>query len=153
MRGFSYPTAALACAVVLGCGPSLTWTPRAPGPARIPARERGCAFDVLRGGSARTYRDIGVIELETFYVRNLPRDEARFREVVAEQVCRAGADAVVPTINGYGRYVFATLVKYDGASESGGAGAVPLAPQPQAPQPLQTSSSGDVQPRKERAAW
>ena len=151
MRDLSFHTAALGCALILACGPSLTFIARAPGASKVAARERGCSFDVLRGGSARTYRDIGVIELETFYVRNLPRDEARFREVIAEQVCSAGGDAVVPTINGYGRYVFATVVKYEDASPSGG-GAAPVQQPPQAPTALQAASSAD-RPGEERAAW
>jgi hypothetical protein len=156
MRGLSFRSAALGCTVVLACGPSVTWTPRAPGASRIsqPSRERDCTFDVLRGGSTRTYHELGVLEIEAFAVRALPRDEATFRRVVSEEVCRVGGDAVVPGVTGTGRFVLATVVDYDDASATGSSGSQPLKPEEQPPNSsTQPSGHHEGHPAEERAAW
>jgi hypothetical protein len=67
---------------------------------------------VISSRPARDYAVVGVIDLESFHVHVLPKDEAAFRSVVAGEVCAAGGDAVLPGINGNGRYVLATVVKW-----------------------------------------
>jgi hypothetical protein len=97
------------------CVPHAIYTPRV---GSCPKRPADCTFEVISSRPARDYSVIGVIELESFHVRKLPKDEAAFRSVVAGEVCGAGGDAVVPGINGNGRYVLATVVKWvdDGAT-------------------------------------
>jgi hypothetical protein len=91
------------------CVPHAIYTPRV---GSCPKRAADCTFEVISSRPARDYAVIGVIELESFQVRNLPKDEAAFRSVVAGEVCGAGGDAVVPGINANGRYVLATVVKW-----------------------------------------
>jgi hypothetical protein len=91
------------------CVPHAIYTPRV---QSCPKRPSDCSFEVISSRPARDYAVIGVIEIESFHVRNTPKDEAAFRSVVAGEVCSAGGDAVVPGINGNGRYVLATVVKW-----------------------------------------
>jgi hypothetical protein len=91
------------------CVPRAIYTPRV---GSCPKRPADCSFEVISSRPTRDYSVIGVIEVESFHVRNLPKDETAFRSVVAGEVCAAGGDAVVPGINGNGRYVLATVVKW-----------------------------------------
>jgi hypothetical protein len=90
------------------CGPSLTWTRRAPSTPR----NHGCSFDVVDVGPVPPLREIGVIDIDAFSIRGLPRDEASFRRLIAKQVCEVGGEAVIPGINGFGRYVLGTVAVY-----------------------------------------
>ena len=61
MRGYSVvPTVVLGLTCLVACGPSLTFTRRAPSKAR----EHGCKFDILVVGAFPIHREIGVIELD-----------------------------------------------------------------------------------------
>lgn len=104
---------ALACAglgtMLIGCGASTAWTRRG---TRTPPRDPGCQFDVLSTSSAHKYQVIGVIDIAAFSVRALPNSDDKLRAVLADKVCLEGGDAVVPAINGDGRYVLATVVQY-----------------------------------------
>jgi len=91
------------------CVPHATFTPRGGTCAKRPPN---CTFEVISSRPARDYSVVGVIEIESFHVRNIPNDEAVFRSVVAGEVCGAGGDAVLPGVNGNGRYVLATVVKW-----------------------------------------
>ena len=99
------------CAVLCACTPRVAfYTPR---PATsCPKRPPGCSFELITNRPARQYQAIGVIDLEAFSVKKLPHDEASFRAAITEMVCHQGGDAVVPGINGDGRYVLATVVKW-----------------------------------------
>jgi hypothetical protein len=121
------PAVVLTCLVA--CGPSLTFTRRAPSKAR----EHGCRFDILVVGAFPIHHEIGVIDLDAFSVRSLPRLESEFRKAIAERVCQVGGDAVLPGINGNGRYVLATVVKYVDTS----AFAPKIAPEPPADAPAE----------------
>lgn len=95
------------------CGPVTTYTPRA---GTCPARPPTCKFDVLMSRPDKDFQVIGVIELESFHAPNVPNNPADFRKVVHDAVCKAGGDAVYPGINGHGRYVLATVVKWADAA-------------------------------------
>jgi hypothetical protein len=108
MRGsVAASTLVVGLTLVCACGPQVTWTRRISSPARAP----GCAFDVIQAGSAQGYSVIGVIDIDAFAVRALPKNDIELRRAVADRVCRVGGDAVLPGINGDGRYVLATVLK------------------------------------------
>jgi hypothetical protein len=92
-----------------GCVPHATFTARG---GSCPKRPANCPFELVSSRPARDYAVIGVIDLEAFHVPKLPNDEASFRAAIAKDVCEAGGDAVLPGINGNGRYVLATVVKW-----------------------------------------
>lgn len=96
--------------LAFGCGPSVTFTPKE-GTAR-PPQPAPCRVTVFRQRPARDYEVIGVIDIEAFSVRSIPRNEGSFRTEVAPKVCRAGGDAVIPGINGDGRYIQGTVVRW-----------------------------------------
>jgi hypothetical protein len=77
-----------------------------------PARPKGCSFEVLDGGATRPYLVIGVIDIDAFSVRAVPRNDDELRRVIADRVCKVGGDAVMPGVNGDGRYVLAKVVRY-----------------------------------------
>lgn len=115
--------AALSCAVLSsglpGCGPSTTWTRRGP---EVPARAPNCEFEIHRNGSVRAFVVLGVLDVDAFSVRSLPKSDVELRPVVAQGVCRVGGDAVLPGIDGDGRCVLATVIKYLDAPETAGQG-------------------------------
>jgi hypothetical protein len=108
MRGRALRSLGFWLVFLTACGPSLTWTRRAPSQAR-PA---DCVFDVIDVGPRPPLREIGVIEIDSFSLRALPRSEASFRKLIAKEVCKVGGDAVIPGVNGFGRYVLATVVTF-----------------------------------------
>src|SRR5690606_18575891 len=76
------------------------------------ARAEGCALAVIHRRPEKDYSVIGVLDVEAFSVRRIPRDDAAFLELIRAEACGAGADAVIPGITGDGRYVQATVVKW-----------------------------------------
>src|SRR5690349_6692795 len=97
----------VALSLLCACVPHAIFTPRG---GVCPQRPADCAFELVSGQSTRAYEVIGVIDVEAFAVRKIPNDDASFRALIGREVCRTGGDAVVPGINGNGRYVLATVV-------------------------------------------
>ena len=91
------------------CTPLITFTPR--GAAKT-AKSPDCQFELVTGEAPKPYSVVGVIDLEAFGPRYLPKDEAAFRQAIGKAVCQAGGDGVLPGINGDGRYVLATVVTW-----------------------------------------
>ena len=91
------------------CGPHITFVPWG---ATCPSQPRDCEFEVISHRPAREYQVIGMMDIEGFSIRAVPKDEATFRRVVHRHVCEAGGDAVIPGISSDGRYLTATVVKW-----------------------------------------
>ena len=75
-----------------------------------------CEFRVIRNPMQeplQPYEEIGVIDIDAFAAQQLPNNEERFRRVVGPKVCALGGDAVIPAINIYGRWVHATVVRFN----------------------------------------
>jgi hypothetical protein len=79
-----------------------TYAPRGP----------ACDYRVIRNRVIEPYEEIGVIDIDAFAMKQLPNDEERFRKVVGPVVCAAGGDAVIPTLNIYGRWVHGTVIRF-----------------------------------------
>ncbi|MFT3921844.1 MAG: hypothetical protein QM778_04860 [Myxococcales bacterium] len=141
MRGVAASSAVLGFAFLTACTPSVTWTRRA---ASKP-RQAGCSFDVIDLGPRPPLREIGVIEIDAFSPRAIPRREADFRELIAKEVCKVGGEAVVPGIDGFGRYVLATVVTY--VKDCSFPPVVPGAPA------VNQSCSCTLPPNQGRASW
>jgi hypothetical protein len=106
---------ALICALS-ACAPAATFVARE---GKCPTRPLDCSFAIISGKSPERYEVVGVIDVESFVTRKLPNDEASFRAAISREVCRAGGDAVIAGINGDGRYILATVVKWsDGSSQT-----------------------------------
>lgn len=131
--------------LLCACVPHAIYTARV---ESCPKRPADCSFEVISRRPARDYAVIGVIDVESFQVRHLPKDEAAFRSAVAGEVCRAGGDAVVPGINGNGRYVLATVVKWvdEGAT-------TPVCPKPSAHAGAATGRVLGQLPNRAGASW
>lgn len=113
-------SAAVLALLTVGCGPVSTFTARG---NVCPAQPEGCEVTVITSRPERDYQVMGVLDIEAFSVRSLPRNEEAFRALVSPAVCRAGGDAVIPATSGDGRYIQATVVKW---VEPGAAGPVCL---------------------------
>lgn len=107
------PSRLLAILLLLttGCGVHVATAKRA---ADAAPRESCENVQLLQGGAPRDWKVVAVIELESFSVRALPRDDAAFLELVRSAVCEAGGDAVIPGVNTDGRYVLGTVVAWTG---------------------------------------
>jgi hypothetical protein len=92
-----------------GCGPVTTFTARG---AACAERPTDCELTVIDRRPERDFRVIGVLDVEAFSVRRIPRDDETFLALVRSDVCKAGGDAVIPGVTGDGRYVQATIVKW-----------------------------------------
>ena len=76
------------------------------------ARGPGCNYRVIRSGVAEgPYEEVGVIDIDAFSMKQLPSDEAEFRKVVGPMVCAAGGQAVIPSLDIYGRWVIGTIIR------------------------------------------
>ncbi len=72
-----------------------------------------CDYRVIRGRVLEPYEELGIVDIDAFSVRQLPNDEERFRKVVGPVVCATGGDAVIPTLNIYGRWVHGTIIRFN----------------------------------------
>ena len=75
------------------------------------ARGPDCDYRVIRNRIVEPYEEIGVVDIDAFSVRQLPSNEERFRHVMDEYVCKAGGDAVIPSIAVSGRWVHGTIIR------------------------------------------
>jgi hypothetical protein len=81
-------------------------------------RGPGCEYRVIRNplvDPVPPYEEIGVIDVDAFAAQQLPNDEERFRRVVGPKVCALGGHAVIPAINIYGRWIHATVIRFNPA--------------------------------------
>jgi hypothetical protein len=92
-----------------GCGPVTTFTARG---AACVERPTECELAVIDRRPERDFRVIGVLDVEAFSVRRIPKDDDAFLALVRRDACKAGGDAVIPGITGDGRYVQATVVRW-----------------------------------------
>lgn len=76
------------------------------------ARGPGCEYRVIRNRIVEPYEEVGVVDIDAFSVRQLPPNEARFRQVVGQHVCNLGGHAVIPTIDMQGRWVHGTIIRF-----------------------------------------
>lgn len=101
---------------LVACHPSATFTAQG---GVCPTRQAGCSFEIIEGKPARDYQKVGVIDIESFYVGSIPKTEADFRKAFGPVICHAGGDAVIPGVNGDGRYIMATIVKWVDSPDAG----------------------------------
>lgn len=96
-----------------GCGVTTSYRPivgeDAPATER---REPDCDFRVVPVVelSELRFTPLGTLDLTSFWPGAMPRSAEDFRAAVAEEVCKAGGDAVVPGIDASGRYVLGSVV-------------------------------------------
>jgi len=76
------------------------------------ARGPNCDYRVIRNRIIEPYEELGVVDIEAFSVPQLPSDENEFRQALGDHVCRAGGDAVIPSINIHGRWVHGTIIRF-----------------------------------------
>lgn len=76
-------------------------------------RGPACDYRVIRNRVVEPYEELGVIDIDAFSMKQLPNDEERFRKVVGPTVCAEGGHAVIPTINIHGRWVHATIIRFN----------------------------------------
>lgn len=77
-----------------------------------PAKLKNCEFNIQSIFPSQGFEEIGTINLGTdVYGQNHASDLSKFKSLIHEQVCLAGADLVVPDINGKGFYVRAIVFK------------------------------------------
>lgn len=94
---------------LLGCGgigeyrkTGGTYAPRGP----------NCEYRVIRSDVLEPYEEIGVVDIDAFSMKQLPDDEERFRKVVGPRVCAVGGEAVIPTLDIYGHWVNARIIRF-----------------------------------------
>jgi len=101
----------------------------------VPPKPSDCTFDLLSTRPDRPYDEMGVVEWDMAAVRSA----REFVDLIREQTCRAGADAVLAEVNGGGVYVRGTVFKYRAvaaaASPAGGAAATVQPSPPSGAQP------------------
>jgi hypothetical protein len=79
------------------------------------ARGPNCDYRVIRNRIIEPYEELGVIDLDAFSMKQLPNNEERFRKAVGPKVCALGGEAVIPTLNIYGRWVHGTIIRFNPA--------------------------------------
>jgi len=104
-----------ACFALAGCGStSLTRT----GP-RLAARPATCDFQMLTAAPTGGFVEVGTVDVEFgAYGSHQFRKLSDFKEEIAPSVCKAGGDAAIATVNGYGMYIKATILKSSGLPTS-----------------------------------
>lgn len=76
-------------------------------------RGPNCEYRVIQNDVLEPYETIGVIDIDAFSMKQLPDNEERFRNVVGPRVCAVGGQAVIPTINIYGHWVHARIIRFN----------------------------------------
>ena len=118
----------LFCALcLLGCGVETTLTRTGP---KQPARPENCTFEMLTSQPNGGYIELGTLDLTGGASTNL----GEFRSGIRPQVCRAGGDAALAIVNGYGIYIKATVLKrVEDAAPATAANGAPRLPPTQPP--------------------
>lgn len=76
-------------------------------------RGPNCQYRVVQSDVLEPYETIGVIDIDAFSMKQLPDNEERFRNVVGPRVCAVGGQAVIPTIDIYGHWVHARIIRFN----------------------------------------
>jgi hypothetical protein len=83
-------------------------------PNAAPQRPRSdnCEFQTFSTPPAGGYAEVAVIDVQFgAYGSNVYTDLAGFKQKIQPYVCRAGGDAALVHVNGYGMYIKATVLK------------------------------------------
>ena len=98
----AFPVLLLACAM---SAPSFKLTKT--GAAGL-AKPASCDFIIATTKVDRPYDEIAILDRGSTDVG----DAAEFKETVRTQVCGLGGDAVIAEVNGYGKYVRGTVLRW-----------------------------------------
>jgi hypothetical protein len=74
-------------------------------------RGASCEFEVFSVAPRREYDELGILDVGGDATA-APHSVGKFIEMIREPVCRAGGDAVIAYVNGFGAYVHGTVIKY-----------------------------------------
>jgi hypothetical protein len=97
----------LALALCLsGCGYTYTQSTA----ARAAAKPANCDFDILTARPEEPFDELGVLDCES--AGYAPGSLSGFRSSIQSKVCVAGGDAVLAEVNGMGKYVRGTVIRY-----------------------------------------
>lgn len=77
----------------------------------VPAKAKGCDFEVLTTRPSRPFQEIGFLELDSDVAA--PQDLTSFRNRARNHVCAGGGDAVIAYPNNEGEYTKGTVLRYD----------------------------------------
>jgi hypothetical protein len=81
------------------------------GPAH-PAKAPNCEFKMLTTVPTTGFAEIGVVDVTPGgFGFNIYRELSEFKRKIQPLVCRAGADAAIAHVNGFGVYIKATMLK------------------------------------------
>ena len=98
------------------------------------AKRLSCGFDLLTARPERSFVELGVLERPPGPRAPAARSASDFRESVGLEVCRAGGDAVLAEVTGFGAYIRGTVIRYkdrtDQPDEAAQAEAPPVATRP-----------------------
>jgi len=76
------------------------------------AKPNDCQFKVYSTSPHRKYHELGVIDLKPVWCITCPDKVSNVKEIVQEDVCAAGGDAILLwEANGFGMYMKATVIK------------------------------------------
>jgi hypothetical protein len=74
------------------------------------AKAANCDFLIATSKVDRPYDEIAILDAKMW-----AEDAASFKQTVAAQVCEIGGDAVIAEVNGNGRYVRGTVLRWKDA--------------------------------------
>jgi hypothetical protein len=78
-----------------------------------PAKAENCEFKIQSRFPDQSFEEIGTVNLSTNSDgENAASTLSKFRALIQKEVCRSGADLVVPDINGRGYYLRAIVFKH-----------------------------------------
>jgi hypothetical protein len=78
--------------------------------SNVTAKSANCDFAVVTVPSDRPQEQIGILDAEL--VPYAATTAAEFKDAVRNQVCQVGGDEVLAEVNGHGRYVRGTIVRW-----------------------------------------
>jgi len=90
-----------------GCAYKFTQTT----PRSATRRPLDCVFEVLTRQPDQPFSELGVLDFMGGAAKAAP-DARSFAQSVRRDVCRAGGDAVLAEVNGRGKYIRGTVIKY-----------------------------------------
>jgi hypothetical protein len=76
------------------------------------AKPANCDFLIATSKVDRAYDEIAILDAKIW-----AEDAASFKQTVGAQVCELGGDAVLAEVNGNGRYVRGTVLRWKDAQE------------------------------------
>ena len=78
-----------------------------------PAKPANCEFQIATTKVDREYEEVAILDAKMW-----AEDAATFKQTVSTQVCELGGDAVIAEVNGNGRYVRGTVLRWKDAEVS-----------------------------------